>query len=750
MIRLNKKTTRILKGFFVVVLVISWLITGWPPISIGPQFRFPPKIKETQAAVAHDASSHDAAAASGATTNFSWTHTPVGTPKGVIVLVVQSTLSTDQVSSVTYGALTLTRVARACDTATEPGCVYAYFGGSSVPTGAQTVTVNVSGSSGKHASAITLTAAGNTEVVTSDATITADATNPTVTLNLGGRTSFVAEGVYSGVANVTSITPFTGWTSRFEDDFGAFVDGYYTYDTVGSTNVSAGWTQATDDAAMVALAVSEITTTIGSGTDPATTTVAPGSAIVDAGAFTVQTTSGTDSITALTVTLAAAGTPYNGLSEVRVTSDNGATLYFAAISNPASNTLNFSGGTAIPATTTSTQFKIRVTPKTHANMAVPPGASYDLSPYVSALTTTNPQSGSDSNANTLTVDNASPNGATLTSGSAGDTKVTLNWTTSNSSDFATTNGSVILRWAAATAGSEIPAEGTTSYTAGNTIGTSTVACVISSSGSTAQSKVDGTGGSVGCTTTALANGQAYTYKVFQVDTNGNYDVGVTIGTFTPSAASSSFTQNKYRWYIDNDLADPTTAWGTPALAENTAITTIPAGKDPPDTTQELRLRVNYTVNTANLPISSNYFKLEYKAGTDGSCTTGTWTDVGTGGWAYTTSTVTDGANITASLSDTTVGKGQQYAKSKPTALNHVAANTTEIIEYDFHIIGSTATANTTYSFRVVGTNSAGTTETVFDAYTNCPTLNTEPGVSDLMRHGNVFTNGSEQGFFWAN
>src|SRR3990167_5435625 len=278
-----------------------------------------------------------------------------------------------------------------------------------------------------------------------------------------------------------------------------------------------------------------VTTTLATGTDPTTATVAPESGIRDAGSFTFQTSAGSDSITALTVILAASGTPYNGLSEVRITNDAGTTTYFSAISNPSSNTLNFSGGTPIPASASSTQFKIRVTPKTHALISSPPGAEYNLSPYVSAWTGTNTKVGSDSNANTLTIDNLSPNGATSTSGSAGDAQVTLNWTSANSGDFDTTSGSVILRWASGSAGSEVPAEGT-DYSAGNTITTATVACAISSAGSASQSKIDGSGGSAGCTTSALTNDQQYTYKVFQKDTRGNYDVGVLIGTFSPSAA----------------------------------------------------------------------------------------------------------------------------------------------------------------------------------------------------------------------
>lgn len=492
------------------------------------------------------------------------------------------------------------------------------------------------------------------------------------------------------------------------------------------------------------------TTTLSTSTDPAAATVAPGSGARSAGQFTFTTDTGSDTITALTLTLA--GSPvgaYGAFSsvEIRATSCTG-TLYFSSVA-PSSDSVSFSGGTALPVSTGGNTYLICVTPKDHTYTA----GTYSISPYVSTTWTSssgNTVAGTDTNANALTIDNTAPNGATSVSGSAGNQFVTLNWTTSSSTDFDATNGSVVLRWAAASAGSEVPAEGNSSYTAGNTITTATVACVISSAASTALSKIDGTGGSTGCTTTALTNGQAYTYKVFQRDQYGNYDAGVSIGTFTPSAASSSFTQNKYRWYYDNDLANPTAAWGAIAIAENTAIPIIPAGYDPPDTTQELRLRVNMVVNTAALSASSKYFKLEYKAGTDGSCTTGSWTDVGTGNWTYATSTVTDGVNITASLSDTTSGKGEQYVKGKPSALNNIGANVGEIIEYDFHVIGGSATPNTTYSFRVVGTDAAGTGETVLDAYTNCATLTTEPGTADLMRHGQVFNNGSKAGFFWAN
>lgn len=236
--------------------------------------------------------------------------------------------------------------------------------------------------------------------------------------------------------------------------------------------------------------------------------------------------------------------------------------------------------------------------------------------------------------------------------------------------------------------------------------------------------------------------------------NGSAAAGYAGYIYITWADNTTFTQNTYRWYVDNDLTNPTDPWSSATgvdLAENTAITVVPFAYDPPSTTQELRLRVNFTVGTANMAVSTRYFKLQYRIGTDSDCSTGSWTDVNSGNaWEYATSTVTDGADITASLSNTTSGKGQEYVKSRPSQINHVAVNVSEITEYDFHIIGTTATTAERYLFRVVETDSGGTATTAFTAYTNCPILSTEPDTSNLMRHGRVFTGGSERGFYWAN
>jgi hypothetical protein len=100
-------------------------------------------------AVALDATS----AGAGGTGNFNWTHTPVGTPKGVWVVIPQDTGQTDEVTAVTYGGVAMERVIAGSPTnpifrdgvGGDDGGIYEYFLGSGIPTGAQTVAVTVNG-----------------------------------------------------------------------------------------------------------------------------------------------------------------------------------------------------------------------------------------------------------------------------------------------------------------------------------------------------------------------------------------------------------------------------------------------------------------------------------------------------------------------------------------------------------------------------------------------------------------------------
>jgi len=113
-------------------------------------------------AVAHDASSKSAESVSEA--SFSWTHTPTGTPAGVIVFV-QTMTNADYITSVTYGGVAMTQFAEAADTASEMIRCTGFFLGASVPSGAQTVEVTrTNNATNMFAMAATVTAGADTDI----------------------------------------------------------------------------------------------------------------------------------------------------------------------------------------------------------------------------------------------------------------------------------------------------------------------------------------------------------------------------------------------------------------------------------------------------------------------------------------------------------------------------------------------------------------------------------------------------------
>jgi hypothetical protein len=87
--------------------------------------------------------------------------------------------------------------------------------------------------------------------------------NPTGTLTLSSRTCFVCQGLMSGQAAVASITQPAGWSIGVEATTGSECAAVYSYDTIGSSDVTVGWTQTADDAFAVAIAVSEVVSAAG-------------------------------------------------------------------------------------------------------------------------------------------------------------------------------------------------------------------------------------------------------------------------------------------------------------------------------------------------------------------------------------------------------------------------------------------------------------------------------------------------------
>lgn len=121
-------------------------------------------------AIAFDAAYESASGTTGSASqnSFSWLHAPVGTPKGVLVFTFVNA-NADDATAVSYGGVSLTAVAggRAVDTADEPGDCKAWFLGTGVPNGTQTVTVTRNNNANvMYGVSITVTSSQNSEVHT--------------------------------------------------------------------------------------------------------------------------------------------------------------------------------------------------------------------------------------------------------------------------------------------------------------------------------------------------------------------------------------------------------------------------------------------------------------------------------------------------------------------------------------------------------------------------------------------------------
>jgi hypothetical protein len=191
------------------------------------------------------------------TGDYSWTHTPVGTPAGVVVFIADNATTTDNIDGVTYGGISMTEMAGSPFVGAA-GVVQGYFLGASVPTGAQTVAVDTNTNTDSRGFAITMTGAADLVVQDTTGLATSGSGDLTGTLALGGNTCFCLEAFWSALGGLAGPSPLTGWTSANENDRGADIVGCYTYDTVDTSDVTFGVNHANPDAvAVLAAAITE-------------------------------------------------------------------------------------------------------------------------------------------------------------------------------------------------------------------------------------------------------------------------------------------------------------------------------------------------------------------------------------------------------------------------------------------------------------------------------------------------------------
>lgn len=213
-------------------------------------------------AVAHDAASNAHTGTTSSTGNFNWTHTPSGTPRGVLVLIVLNAEAIDEIASVTYGGVPMTEVPLSPllhTTGSEDATLFGYFLGSGIPTGAQTVQVTVSGSArAKTAECVTVTASRDTTIDDTTTLETGAASNPAVSLDCTADAAIYAA-LHSGAAsgsvavdgNTTEIREAT-FTGTFTYSFAR-----RTSNSGGAGSFSVGWTVSSDEQAVLGVAIKE-------------------------------------------------------------------------------------------------------------------------------------------------------------------------------------------------------------------------------------------------------------------------------------------------------------------------------------------------------------------------------------------------------------------------------------------------------------------------------------------------------------
>lgn len=201
---------------------------------------------------------HDAATVIGTGTGtIEGTHTPTGTPKGVVVAIVQDG-SAEEVTAVTYGGVSLKKEVFKGQATAEAGSSQFWFLGSEIPTGAQTVKVTVSGSNTRAVTCMTVTAGEDTKVAATGSTAEESATNPSVTLKTGAIETVTYGATFSG-EQASGVGVGGGLTQLAENQLTSISTSYNVLRRTEnpSADTTVSWTWSNDECAAVGIAVKE-------------------------------------------------------------------------------------------------------------------------------------------------------------------------------------------------------------------------------------------------------------------------------------------------------------------------------------------------------------------------------------------------------------------------------------------------------------------------------------------------------------
>jgi hypothetical protein len=215
-------------------------------------------------AIAHGATaeSHTGTTGSASEASFGWTHAGGVAPKGFGVFVMTGT-DADFITSVNIGGADVPAVTNgeAVDTAGQPRRCTAFFLGSSIPTGNQTVTVvRTNNATVMYAISFHVTAdAAATEIKGTPVLLNDNGTLAEVNVDAGAGVNAIR---YGGVASGLDAVPTAGASSTLlhDIDLGTNVHSGVVETTPGTGSRPVGFVAATDNRAAVHIAIGEVVT----------------------------------------------------------------------------------------------------------------------------------------------------------------------------------------------------------------------------------------------------------------------------------------------------------------------------------------------------------------------------------------------------------------------------------------------------------------------------------------------------------
>ncbi len=155
-------------------------------------------------------------------------------------------------------------------------------------------------------------------------------------------------------------------------------------------------------------------TEITTGSDPVSSTVAPGGATTTVDAFTLKTNAGTDIVTSMILKTANA----TSASRILITNDTGSIVYGSSTSNNGTTTSVTLSNSTLTVTTSTTTYLIRIVPKLQSQLATGTlGMLYPVQASVLSFVGGNSTQGSDFSSTTITIDNRSDPRFAITSAS---------------------------------------------------------------------------------------------------------------------------------------------------------------------------------------------------------------------------------------------------------------------------------------------------------------------------------------------